>query len=109
MVKVIKICLVLLLSSALLHAQILSQTLYTLPLEKKFDLLEEEERDKARLSHLEFMKYTWLKSIDNPFLVGKPFQQKTIEATIKTDSGKILFQREIVSPKSWSDTEYPSG
>ena len=34
------------------------------------ELLEEEDRDKARQSHLEFMKYTWPKAYDDPFIVG---------------------------------------
>lgn len=34
------------------------------------EYLEEELRDEKRLSHLEFMKHTWMKTIDDPFVVG---------------------------------------
>lgn len=34
------------------------------------EVLEEEERDRARRSHLEFIKYCWPKPSDDPFIVG---------------------------------------
>jgi len=44
------------------------------------NLLEEEDRDHARNSHLEFMNYTWMKGDTDPFIPG--FHTKTICARI---------------------------
>jgi len=34
------------------------------------DLLEQEEKDNAKKSHLKFMQYTWMKALDDPLIVG---------------------------------------
>ena len=34
------------------------------------ELLQEEEQHQARKSHLKFMKYTWMKGPEEPFIVG---------------------------------------
>ena len=43
-------------------------------------LLEEEDRDKARQSHLEFIQRTWPKALDEPFIIGH--HTREISATI---------------------------
>ena len=66
------------------------------------ELLEEEERSKARMSHEKFMGYTWMKSGD-PFLVGfhtKRICERIDQAFVDFRNGKSTYLKISVHHRS---------